>query len=352
MTVSEISLQTKEAKTAIDFSGISIVIAYYNDESTTPQCLKAIGRAWENLDAMRKSQVEVILVDDHSPRPFKIESWDFVFRVHRLENNSGVGFVRNAGSQLARFSHVLFVDSDVLLLPDYLEYAFRRLESEPGIKVIQGPFAKEPANENASMYQRFMALSWYQRSALSTSGQNARRFLSSGCSIFNNAFFKSIGGFVSTYRGSGGEEFEIVSRIPVGAIVNDDKLLCFHYYDDFFTRVKKAFQRGLNYRRTVGSNRNIPLSFKVFSGIKALCSVAMTACMALAFYHVGLAVMVYLALCVLYSLADAKLLIFTLKNGGLAMAAASLVFSQAEYTAIAVAMFLDLLGWNNNVQQF
>ena len=352
----EIALPTGTATTPVVhgqkvFTGVSIVIPYYNDVQTITQCLKAIRDSWEQLSPGRRGNFEVILVDDNSLIPFEFKEQEFDFQILRLNQNLGVGNVRNKGAHLATFSHVQFVDSDVLLSPHYLSYLFDRLEADPGIKVLQGPFSQIPANMNPSLFQQHMALSWFYKASAIHSGEGVGTLLSSGCTAIEKDFFEAIGGFVGTYKGCGGEEFEIVSRMSPGTIVHDDHLLSYHYYDSFAERLGKSFKRAMNYRVTIGKNQNIPSAFKVRSGIKAICGLGMSTCYVFSFFHLGYAIATYLFLGMVYCLVDAKLLLYIVRNGSWGLAVASVFFSQLEYALIALAMLADLVGWNTNVQQ-
>ncbi len=338
-------------KEAPVITGISVVIPYYNDVQTAPKCIEAVGVAWKDLSPARRARVEVILVDDCSDLPLEKPDTEFSLRVIRMDRNQGVGNARNKGAELALFSHAQFIDSDVLLTPHYLTHLFDRLEANPGIKVMQGPFSEIPANENPTLFQWYMSLTWAFRNSLRVADGSIGSLLSSGCVMFSKQFFRQIGGFVRMYKGCGGEEYEIISRIAPGSIVHDDHLTSYHYYDTMFDRLGKSFKRGLNFRATIGQNKNIPVSFKITSGVMASFALSMTACWGLAVLNLPLAIYAYMTMGLAYCVFDAKLMRYIVGHRSFLVAAASVIFMQLEYTAIALAMVADAMGGNVNVQR-
>ena len=146
------------------------MIPYFNEGAVISECLEAVSRSWATLPDDRQAAFEVILVDDCSPVPYRDEhaGRPFSFRTWRMERNGGAGRARNQGAELARFSHVLFVDSDVLLEEGTVRYLFERLSRNPEIKVLQGPYARTPANRDPEMFHHYMAVAWYYATFIAT----------------------------------------------------------------------------------------------------------------------------------------------------------------------------------------
>jgi glycosyltransferase involved in cell wall biosynthesis len=152
------------------FTGLSVVIPYFNEGPVIAACLEAVARSWARLPEARRGDFELILVDDASPMPYRTDGGElpFAFRTWRMERNGGPGRARNQGAAVARFSHVLFLDSDVLLEEGTVAWLFERLGRNPEIKVLQGPYARTPANPDAGLFHQYMAVAWYYATYLAT----------------------------------------------------------------------------------------------------------------------------------------------------------------------------------------
>jgi glycosyltransferase involved in cell wall biosynthesis len=98
----------------------SLIVPYYADIS---------GQRSEHLNELLetipdRSDLEILLVDDHSPEPFK-PTRDFSrSRLSRVQNEPGckfAGTARNAGLRLAQGEYVFFADSDDLFHREALD---------------------------------------------------------------------------------------------------------------------------------------------------------------------------------------------------------------------------------------
>jgi len=102
---------------------VSIVIPTLNEESYIEACLSSIYSQDSELD------FEVIVVDGGSEdRTYEIAR-DLADKVVVSEQR-GTGAQRNRGAAEARSEHLLFLDADTLLLPDYLETAHKRFQED------------------------------------------------------------------------------------------------------------------------------------------------------------------------------------------------------------------------------
>ena len=118
----------------------SIVIPAYNREDTIERCLRSC------LDQQR-SRFEVILVDDASTDGTVARAealHDTRLRVIRLQENRQVSYARNRGSEAARGSWIVYVDSDDALLPGYLERMAGTIDRVyPEQCVIASPYLRD-----------------------------------------------------------------------------------------------------------------------------------------------------------------------------------------------------------------
>lgn len=102
---------------------LSIIIPYWNTE-------KYVGELLDVLEKQINDQVEVILVDDGSTKPFESKyNWLQVYR----KENGGCASARNYGLERASGEYVQFIDSDDLV-PDYfIETLLQAFENKPDV---------------------------------------------------------------------------------------------------------------------------------------------------------------------------------------------------------------------------
>ena len=90
---------------------LSIIIPYYNSKEYTDELLDC-------LDKQMTNDVEVIVVDDGSPKAYKsdyvLKGWLTIIR----KKNGGCATARNRGLKAAKGEYIQFIDSDDLV-PDY-----------------------------------------------------------------------------------------------------------------------------------------------------------------------------------------------------------------------------------------
>jgi len=81
---------------------------------------RLLPRAIKSALTQTFARIEVLVVDDASTSPVRIDTADPRVRVIHLEQQAGVSAARNVGLRLARGSWVVFLDDDDELLPDML----------------------------------------------------------------------------------------------------------------------------------------------------------------------------------------------------------------------------------------
>lgn len=101
---------------------LSIIIPGYERYDYAEKLLK-------QLDKQMQDNVEVILVDDCSPKPYKFNyKW---LKIIRLEENSGGASVpRNKGLDIIQGKYISFIDIDDLVSDDYIKTILNKIKEE------------------------------------------------------------------------------------------------------------------------------------------------------------------------------------------------------------------------------
>lgn len=110
---------------------ISIVVPVYNQIATTLECLRSVVGS-----GCRFAEFELVIVDDASTDP-QAERLRALPGITYHRNRENVGFVGscNVGARLARGRYLVFLNSDTLVTPGWLEQLISRLE-EPGVGLV------------------------------------------------------------------------------------------------------------------------------------------------------------------------------------------------------------------------
>lgn len=135
---------------------ISVIIPCYNRESLLPDTLNSLQR-------QTMPDWEAIVVDDHSGDSSYavVESFarhDARIRCERRHGGiRGANVCRNQGVTASTAPHVVFLDSDDLLLPDALEGRLRAVEAESDLDFqvfMTGLFVRQPGDSKL-LWNRF-----------------------------------------------------------------------------------------------------------------------------------------------------------------------------------------------------
>ena len=112
---------------------VSVMIPYFN-------CKEYIAETVESVRQQSYPDIEIIIVDDGSAQEhadylknFLADKPDIHYAV---QANLGVAAARNHAARLAKGKYFLFLDSDDLILPDYIEKCVAILEAEPKCKLV------------------------------------------------------------------------------------------------------------------------------------------------------------------------------------------------------------------------
>jgi glycosyltransferase involved in cell wall biosynthesis len=324
---------------------ISIVIPYYNDRIHVRRCLQSVKSAMDQLPD-HCPRPDIVLVDDHSPEPFDERTPPVPLSVIRLSRNSGVGAARNKGASLCRGSHILFLDSDVMIDPKHLLFLYGLLEKGDE-KIIEGPTSVIPANENASLFQRYMAAAWnyYEH-------ENWRVSVFTQCFLIEKRFFNELGGFSERYARSGGEEFELGLRLNTlapGFIRFDEQLVHVHHFDRLTKRMKKVFLRSRHIGAIALGMPNLPFRFTAQALMRSAYALVLNGFLLLALVKPLFGLAGYGLSSFLFYVSDQSFSTAMEKTHSRKIAVISVVFRQLEYTFINLGMVRGLFSQKRNL---
>ncbi|MEU8670025.1 glycosyltransferase [Streptomyces anulatus] len=127
-------MRSGEAATA---EGVSVITPSWNNPANVGRFLTAMGTACKTVDA----PTEIIVVDDSVPaRAVEIRELCDAHDAHYVRGPRAVGAKRNRGARQARYSVLLFVDSDCIATERLVaEHLRSHREAEGGIGAVAGP---------------------------------------------------------------------------------------------------------------------------------------------------------------------------------------------------------------------
>ena len=127
---------------------ISVIVPVYKVEQYLPACINSIL-------AQTYTDFELILVDDGSPDNCGAICDSYAARDPRIrvihQENMGLSGARNSGMDVAKGEYITFIDSDDLVVPQYLEYLLNAMDSQDvGISICKPIEFNNPEDNNIS----------------------------------------------------------------------------------------------------------------------------------------------------------------------------------------------------------
>lgn len=133
---------------------LSIIIPTYN---TNLYLIKLLQKLQEQMI----DGVEVIVVDDYSDNPLKLEFPNWCKFIQLEQNSGGASRPRNIGLDLAAGEYITFIDSDDMITDNYISKILKAIEKKPDIiflswksKVQQVIMMTQPPKWNCSVWCR------------------------------------------------------------------------------------------------------------------------------------------------------------------------------------------------------
>lgn len=188
------------------FGSVSVIVPVYNRVRLIEACLQHLQRAARPL-ADQGVQVEIVVADDASTDgsgqkvlTLAEKADDIVVRLVTLEHRQGPGRARNAALHVAQGELVVFVDSDIVVVPGFLE-AHLAAYSEGGPVYTVGTVVAVPDLERALEYPS--PTKWdLSNASLHTANASVPR-----------AVLEQVGFFDSGFEGYGWEDLDLGRRL-------------------------------------------------------------------------------------------------------------------------------------------
>jgi len=213
----------------------SIIIANYNKQENISPLLSSIFSNYPYDD------FEVIFLDDASTDNSAREAGLFPVQLHVGERNAGPATLRNIGASKARGEYLLFMDSDVILLPQTL-LLFRDICKTGGFGALLGMEALPPVIENWVGNFRTLQIQDYWGKY-----RCRQAFLGAWGATFGAVrkdVFLKYGGFNESFRGADVEDYELGIKIMgENDILFAPQLAYRHSYTSFSELMVKQFKR-------------------------------------------------------------------------------------------------------------
>jgi len=175
---------------------ISIIIPVYNSSLTLKECLEAIFNSnFKNF--------EVIVISDNSTDNSVGIAKQHQCKIIELSENKGPAFARNEGAKISEGDILLFVDSDVIIKKDALNYLSEKfLQNE--IDAIQGIYSHEPTYKSiVTQYQ--MSYNCYY---IWPENKKYASTLSTCCLAIRKKIFLNLKGFNVNFKRPSAEDEE------------------------------------------------------------------------------------------------------------------------------------------------
>lgn len=139
---------------------LSLVVPVFNRPQEVEELL-------ESLTRQTRRDFEVVLVEDGSTLPCdaQVQRYEKVLDIqYTVKSNTGPGLSRNVGARLAKGNYLIFLDSDCVIPPGYVDAVYRRL-TRNFVDAFGGP---DSADERFTPLQK--AINYAMTSFFTTGG--------------------------------------------------------------------------------------------------------------------------------------------------------------------------------------
>ncbi len=144
---------------------VSVIMPAYNEEAGIGEAIRVVGRSLESLGV----EYEVIVVDDGSEDGTRGRALEHVIddrvRVFGYDRNMGKGYALRRGAMHANGDYVVFMDSDLEVIPKEIGSYLHALE---GADIVVGSRRHPLARYEAPLMRKFLSLGFHVLTMLVT----------------------------------------------------------------------------------------------------------------------------------------------------------------------------------------
>lgn len=216
---------------------LSIIIPSFNSAQILPRLLKSITRE-------RVKDLEVIVVDDCSTDKarLRVKLVGTKFSYYRLPKNHGPAYARNFGAKKARGEVLLFLDSDVVVLPGTISEVIKIFQENKYRVAATGVWDKK--QESQKFFPKFKALRDWSYWINEKKADSYYYLFSTRIAAIRRDVFLDLGGFNEKFSGADVEDIEFTYRLARKYRIDfDQKMRVYHEFEDFWPIAKKYFKR-------------------------------------------------------------------------------------------------------------
>ena len=223
--------------------GLAVVIAAHNSADMLEQCLAALEQS-----ALRPA--ECIVVQDGSTDDSPAVAERHGARVVVLHERQGPAHARNVGARLAHSDLILFLDADVCIHPDAIQFIVEHFQRDPALDAVIGAYDDSPAAPPFISQYRNLLHCFTHRAGHRDAGT-----FWSGCGAVRREVFLRCGGLDERYGRPAIEDIEFGSRLKSagGRILLDPAIQVQHLKRWTLAGMIKTdiFDRGIPWTRLI-----------------------------------------------------------------------------------------------------
>lgn len=215
---------------------LSIIIPCFNSSQTLP-------RLWESIKKENIRNYEIIIVDDaSSDETEKLFLKAGKIQFYKLNKNHGPAYARNFGAKKATGEVLLFLDSDVVVLPGTLKEVIKIFKEDKYRVAATGVWDKK--QESQKFFPKFKALRDWSYWINERKADSYYYLFSTRIAAIRRDVFLAMGGFNENFRGADVEDIEFTYRLAKKYRIDfNQNLRVHHEFEGFLPIAQKYFKR-------------------------------------------------------------------------------------------------------------